>query len=495
MKRLLIILGAALAALLAILVIRAATATSMQVTAPPAPALAIDRDAALARFSRAIQFQTISHEPGTDVHSTPPLDDGPQAIAPSQHYLFTRWLAEAYPLVHASLRRETAGGNSLLYTWPGSDPKLPPVLLMGHYDVVPVDPATSEQWTHPPFAGAVADGYVWGRGAIDDKLTVIGILEAAETLLRDGWRPKRTLYFAFGHDEELGGEQGAAQVAKLLVSRGVKLDAIVDEGGVISVGAMEGLTRPVAVIGIAEKGSASVELSATGTGGHSSMPPARTEVGAIAAAVDRVQSRPFDAGVRGATAEMFRWLAPEMPFPRRVVLSNLWLFRRLLPDTNALNAMQRTTTAPTIIGGGVKDNVIPSQARAVINFRILPGDSVESVLAHVRDAVGEQHIQLRLLGKGWDPSPVSDPGAPQFRALQHTIAQVYPDVFVAPYLLTGATDTRHYGELTSNIYRFEPVFMTQTDLARFHGLNERVSVRDFLEGIRFYRALMMNMGV
>ncbi len=475
MKRVLLLLGVLVVALLAVLIVRAAMTTSMQITAAPAPPLAIDRAAAVARFSRALQFRTVS--PGGDGHAA-----------------FLAWLAEAYPRVHASLRREVAGGRSLLFTWTGSDPKLAPILLMGHYDVVPVEPGTEAKWTHPPFSGAVAGGYVWGRGAIDDKYTVITILEAAETLLRDGWRPKRTIYFAFGHDEELGGFEGAANVAKLLASRGVKLDAIIDEGGVVSGDGMPGITRPVAVIGIAEKGNVSVELSAAGEGGHSSMPPPRTEVGAIAEAVTRVQSRPFGAVIDGAVAETFRWAAPEMPFGQRLLVTNLWLFRPLLPPSNGMNAMQRTTIAPTLISGGVKENVIPSQARAIINFRILPGDTVAGVLAHVRDAVDDPHVKVRVAGQAWEPSPVSDTGAPQFRALQRTIVQVYPKTVVAPYLLTGATDTRHYRALTSNIYRFQPVVLIDEDLPRLHGTNERVKVSDYVEGIRFFRTLMVNMG-
>jgi carboxypeptidase PM20D1 len=482
LKKFLRILAIVLLIVVAALLVRTLTLQSNQIAAPAAAAVVLDERGAIARFSRAIQFQTVSYS---------------ENAKPVEHEAFIAWLAEAYPRVHASLRRELVNGRSLLYTWPGSDASLPAVLLMGHYDVVPIEPGTESKWERPPFSGAIANGFVYGRGTLDDKFTVVALLEAAELLLAEGHRPRRTILFAFGHDEEIGGHEGAAQIAKLLAARGVKLDSVIDEGGTITSGILAGAPKPVAVIGIAEKGFTNIELRAHGLGGHSSMPPPRTEVGAIAEAVARVQNEPFPAEVRGATAEMFRWLAPEMPFAERVVLSNLWLFEPLLRRQGAkspsLNATLRTTTAPTIIGGGVKDNVIPSDARAVINFRILPGDSVKRVADHVRKSIGDEHIQLRVI-EGTEPSPVSDPSAPSFVRLQKTIAQHFPNVIAAPYLVVGATDARWYRTLTPNVYRFVPYTLTERDLARAHGSNERVPVTDYLQGIRFYRTLILNSG-
>ncbi|PYQ28882.1 MAG: hypothetical protein DMF56_14515 [Acidobacteria bacterium] len=475
MKRALLLVATAILVLAAVLLVRTFSVTSMQIAAPPAPPLVLHRAAALARFSRAIQFRTVSF--GENSPTT-------------EHDAFVAWLATAYPRVHASLQREVVNGHSLLFTWRGSDPSLAPLLLLGHYDVVPVE----GKWQQPPFSGAVNGGFVWGRGTLDDKVTVISILEATESLLAENFRPRRTLLFAFGHDEELGGLQGAANTAKLLQSRGVKLDAVIDEGGLI-IRRTLGLTQPLAVIGIAEKGSANVELRVNGHGGHSSMPPARTPVGLVAEAVDRVQSHPMPSHITGATKEMLRWLAPHLPFAQRMVMANLWLFKPALDarakTSNALNAMLRTTTAPTIISGGVKDNVIASEARAVINFRILPGDTTESVAAHVRDSLNEHDVNVQLVN-GTDPSPISDARTRQFRTLQRTIAQVYRDTLVAPNLMVGGTDSRHFAPLTPNIYRFLPVLLDEKDLDRFHGLNERIAVDDYFQAIRFYRALIMN---
>lgn len=481
-KKSIIALLLMVATVAAVVVTRAALVRSRQVSAEPAPPLQMDRQAAIGRLSRALQFRTVSY---SDL-DTP---------APVEHEAFSAWLTDAFPRVHAVLSRETVGGRSLLYTWNGSDAGLQPLLLMGHYDVVPVEAESEGKWSHPPFSGAVVDGFIWGRGAIDDKASVIGLFEAAELLLAEGFQPRRTILLAIGHDEEIGGSEGAAAIASLLQARGVRLDAVVDEGGVIVTGLTTGVNGPVALIGIAEKGIVNLELTAEGGGGHSSVPPRRTPVGRIAAAVDRIQRRPFRAGVRGASREMFRWLAPEMRYGPRLVATNLWLFEPLLKlqarRSTSLNAMMRTTAAPTMIRGGVKENVIPSRASAVVNFRILPGESIERVLRHVTHAIDDPSIRIRQMD-GSEPSVVSDPETPQFELLTRTIRQVFPDAVVAPYLVVGATDARHYGRLTSNIYRFAPGRLTQEDLARLHGVNERVAIEPYLDGIRFYRTLIVN---
>ena len=483
MKRAIVIVLALVAVLAAVLVVRAMSVPSMQISEPPAQAPPIDRDGALSRLSRAVQFRTVS------ATGVPPG---------AEHSAFVEWIAAAYPRVHSSLRREVISGHSLLYTWPGTEPSLAPVVLMGHYDVVPVEPGTESKWEHPPFSGAVAGDYVWGRGTLDDKITVIGLLEAVEMLLTEGFRPRRTILLAFGHDEELGGSAGAVQIAKLLVSRGIRAEAVIDEGGAIMARGAPGVTRPTALVAIAEKGITSVEIRGSGAGGHSSMPPRRTQVGRVAAAVDRVQNDPFAPDVRGAAEEMFRWLAPEMSFGQRLIMSNLWLFEPLVKaqarTSPILNASLRTTTAPTIIEGGIKENVIPSHARAVINFRILPGDTADGVLAHVRRAVDDDTLEVRQYGFVHNPSPVSNPRAPQFRTLQRTIAQVFPGVIVAPMLAVGATDSRHFTAVSPNIYRFIPIRVAPEDLARVHGMNERVKVGDYLDAIRFYRVLAVNFG-
>jgi carboxypeptidase PM20D1 len=483
MKKVLAILGFALAVLVVILVLRASLLESRQIAAAPVKDLAVDSRAAAARLAGAIRFPTVSHENGQNVE---------RAAFVGLH----EYLQRSFPRVHAALTRETVADYSLLYTWKGRNPSLAPMLLMSHLDVVPVEPGTEKDWTHPAFSGLIDGGYVWGRGSLDDKVGVLAILEAAETLLGQGFQPQRTVYFAFGHDEEVGGNQGAAAIASLLERRGIRPQLILDEGGAIIAGMLPGVARPAAMIGTAEKGSVSVELVAEDPGGHSSMPPRHGAIGKLAAAVEKLEDHPMPARIDGATKRSFEYLAPEMPFVPRLVLANLWLFEPLAERQFAAepagNARIRTTTAATIFQAGIKENVLPHRARAVVNFRILPGDSVAAVLRHVRETVGPD-IRVNPTGVvKSEPSPESDTRAPAFALIQRTVAQLFPEALVAPNLLSGGTDTKHYLRLSRNVYRFLPIRMKAEDLGRLHGTNERVGVENFGEIVRFYAQLLRN---
>ena len=483
MKKILAFLGLAILVLAAILLVRASTLESRQIKAEPVTDLGVDAKAAAQRLAGAVRFPTISHEGGQNVEA--------------QAFLgLHRYLQASFPRVHQALRREVVAGYSLLYTWPGWKPDLPPILLMSHLDVVPVEPGTEKQWTHPPFSGAIADGYIWGRGTLDDKVSVLGVLEGVEMLLAQGFQPERTVLLAFGHDEEVGGLRGAATIAKLLESRGVRPAMILDEGGIIAKGMVDGLDSPVAMISTAEKGFVTVELTARGQGGHSSMPPRSTAIGRVAAAVQKLEQNPMPARIDGPTREAFEFLAPELPLGKRLPLANLWLFEPLVlkqfSGEPGSDARLRTTTAATMIRGGVKENVLPSEARAWVNFRILPGDSVESVLEHVREIVGPG-IQVAVSGvQATEPSPESQTDAGPFRLLQTTLSQVFPGTLASPNLLSGGTDTKHFQKLSQNVYRFIPVPVTAEDLERFHGTNERVGVQDYAGAVRFYAQLVRN---
>jgi carboxypeptidase PM20D1 len=483
LKKLFAVLGLALAVLAAVLVARSATVKSRQIQAAPVKDLAVDARAAAGRLAGAIRFPTVSHENGQNVE---------RAAFLGLH----DYLQRSFPRVHAVLTRETVAGYSLLYTWQGSDPRLAPILLMSHQDVVPVEPGTEKDWTQPAFSGVIDGGWVWGRGTLDDKVGVMAILEAAETLLARGFQPQRTVYLAFGHDEEVGGHRGAAAIAALLARRGVRPQFIVDEGGFIVEGMVPGVAQPVAMIGTAEKGHLSVELVAEAVGGHSSMPPAHGAIGKLAAAVEKLEDHPMPARIEGATKASFDYLAPEMPFGPRLVLANLWLFaplaERQFAADPAGNARIRTTTAATIFQAGIKENVLPHRARAVVNFRILPGDSIGAVLRHVRETVGPE---IRVSPTGitrTEPSPESDTGAPGFKLIQRTVAQVFPGTVVSPNLLSGGTDTKHYLRLCRNVYRFLPIRLKGEGLARLHGTNERVGVESYAEAVRFYAQLLRN---
>lgn len=483
MKRTLLTAGALLllvvVGLTAILVVRAAT-----LDAPPAAAgdagqgVAADLDlAAVERLAGAIRIPTVSG-PG-------------ERIRPRALLRFRRYLEASFPRVHESLRREVVADHSLLYAWPtgGGDP----LVLLAHQDVVPA--AAEAGWTHPPFAGVVDGGWVWGRGAMDDKGSLLAILEAVEGLLRDGIQPRRPLLLAFGHDEEIGGS-GAATMAALLAGRGVSPALVLDEGLAVAEGMLPGLgDTPVALVGVSEKGYLSVELRASGEGGHSSAPPEETAVDVLAAALRRLRAEPLPAAIDGPVAEMFAATAPRMDFGKRLVLANLWLFEPLvvgqLASAPATNALVRTTMAPTMLSGSVKDNVLPTRAVAVVNFRLHPRDSPEAVLAHVRSAVGDPRVEVAPFGDfASAASPVSPTVGPAYEALRAAVARVVPGAVVAPSLVLAATDARHFTGLTPHVYRFVPFTVRPGDLERVHGVDERLSLEDYGRMVAFYRELI-----
>jgi len=485
MKKVVSGLAAVLLLLAAIVTVRASMLRSRQVEARPVTDLQVDAPAAAERLAAALRFRTVSRPDGLPAE-------------PDQMAGLDQYLDRSFPRVHAALSRELVNGYSLLYTWRGTDPALPPILLLSHLDVVPPETSGGHGWTVPPFSGRIVGGWIWGRGALDDKMGVVGALEAAELLLARGYRPRRTVLLAFGHDEEVGGYRGAAALAALLRRRGVKPELLLDEGGLIGERLIPGLAAPAALIGTAEKGYLSLEIVVRAPGGHSSMPPPHTAIGILAVALARLESRPMPARIAGATAESYAFLAPELPFGPRAFLGNLWLFRplavRVLAASPASNATLRTTTAITIVQAGVKDNVLPPEARAVVNFRILPGDSIAAVEAYVRRAIADRRVVVGRYGNtATEPSAESPTAAPGFQLLARTVREVAPGVVVAPNLLSGATDSRHYATLLGVLpYRFVPMRLGAADLARLHGTDERLGVANFAEIVRFYAQLLRN---
>lgn len=484
-KLILQIFGVIILSLVAIVAFNATNIGRNQVTHIPTPlVLSIDTNAAAQRFAEITRFQTISYSPEASVEA--------EAFLNLHSYLTT-----SFPKVHAQLENEIISDFSLLYRWPGSDPDLKAVLLTAHMDVVPVEQGTLSDWTYPPFAGTIADGYIWGRGTLDMKVSLGGILEAVEHLIAQGFSPTRTIYLAFSHDEETGGSRGTKSIVRALEERGVQLLFTLDEGMPITHGIVPGVKKPVALIGLAEKGRVTLELTAHGEGGHSSLPPVNTAVGKLGRALYQLETKQMRPRLQSPTTEMFSILAPEMSTARRVALANVWLFEpwllSLLERTPAGNASIRTTTAPTIIKGGVKPNVLPREARAVVDFRILPGDTVDSVIEHVQTTVEYMGISIRQIGnEPSNPTIVSDSSATSYAMLDQTIRQVFPDVAVAPGLVIGRTDSRHYSEIADNNYRFLPMRLGNNDLKRIHGIDERIAFSNYEEIIRFYIQLLWN---
>lgn len=482
MKKLLLAFTATLVVVLAVAVFRAATLSSAQVPADAAiDLLEVDAQAAAARLAGSLRFRTVSFPP-------------PRPVDTASFLGLHAYLEESYPGVHATLRRERINGLSLLYTWEGTDPDAAPAVLMGHLDVVPVIPGTDQDWTHPPYDGVVADGRIWGRGAMDDKSSVIGILEAVEALVAEGHRPRPTVYLAFGHDEEVGGPLGAGAIADTVARRSPELSVVLDEGGAVIRDVVPGLDGPVALVGVAEKGFLSARLRVEGTGGHSSVPPASTAVGILARAIRELEENPFPLRLDGPAEAMMQVVAAEAPFGVRLALANLWLTRPLVTRMIAASpegaAMLRTTTAATMFDAGVKDNVLPITAEAVVNFRIRPGETVESTLDRVREVIDDPRVEVSRLYEGGaqDPSPVSRTDGEAYRMLARSIRQSLgiDDLPVIPYLVVGGTDAKYYSGRSSNVFRFLPVDFGEAGTEAIHGTDERIPVEGFAGAVRFF---------
>jgi carboxypeptidase PM20D1 len=349
-----------------------------------------------------------------------------------------------------------------------------------------------------PFAGELKDGFVWGRGAWDDKANLISQLEAVELLAASGFQPRQTVYLAFGADEEVGGHRGAREIARLLQARGVALEFVIDEGLLITEGILPGLAPAAALIGVSEKGSMSVQLRVTTSPGHSSMPPPQgsSAIGMLSAALQRLDDKQLPAGIRGVAHEMFATLAPEMSGFGRFALSNLWLFgpvvQAQLEKGASTNAMLRTTTALTVVHAGNQFNVLPGVAEATVNYRILPGDTGAKVMEHVRTTVANERVELKGAPDAYDPPPVSPTASASYQLINRTIRSLFPGTVVAPSLMIGGTDSRHFSAISDNIYRFSPVRARAEDLPRFHGTNERIATSNLAELVRFYHQLLRN---
>jgi len=452
---------------------------------PVAVNIDINSDEVIHRLADVLKFQTISNQ-------DPALFNA-QTFAKMQDYL-----AQAFPLMYSSLDKEVVNQHSLLFKWQGKNTTLKPVLLLAHQDVVPVPEENLSSWTHPPFAGVIDDEYIWGRGSLDDKSSLVAICEAVTYLLKDGFQPERTIYLAFGHDEEIGGTQGAAKIAELFKSRDIELAFVLDEGGIISDGLLSGIEPAVALVGIAEKGYVSLELSITQEGGHSSMPPKHTAIGILSQAIVAIEEHPMPAD-SSQSMMMFKKVAPHMSFIKRLIFANTWLTKPLieqqLSKNKLTNSMIRTTTATTMINAGVKENVLPVSAKAVINFRILPGDSADSIKQHIITVINNPMIKVSETKVGREASNVSDPNSESFKLLTQTIHQSNGSgkkIVVAPYLVMAGTDARNFEDLSNNIYRFLFNYAGPDDIKRIHSIDERISIDNYVKVIRFYYQLIKN---
>jgi carboxypeptidase PM20D1 len=403
-------------------------------------------------------------------------------------------LKQNYPLAHTKLEKQEINRYSLLYKWAGRDSSLKPLLFAAHQDVVPVDTVSERQWTHPPFAGEMDKEFVWGRGALDMKNHLVALMEAVEFLLQSGYSPKRTIYLAFGHDEEIYGRDGALKIAQQLEKQGVHLGAVLDEGGSINAGLLKEAASPLAVVCTSEKGFLTLDLKAAGKPGHSSAPPPQTAIAIIARAVALLADHPMPADLV-PLLPLLEKLAVQLPLAWQVMIANPWLFKQILihqlQKDRLLNAQIRTTSATTIIKGGVKDNILPAESHAKVNFRIRPGDSVETVVKHAKKVIADPRVEVDYESEsGWDPTRNSPIDHPAYFTLELAIRQVFDNIPVAPAVFRGATDARHYERICQHVYRFTPLFSSSEDANRVHGINERVRIDDLEKMAAFFIRLV-----
>ncbi len=478
--------GAALALIVTIMVVKTLSFSHVEISLQPLlDNSEVDRDAVASRLAKGLTYKTISYMDAKDKN-------------PEVFKEFHQFLKTSFPKMHETLELEMVNDLSLLYLWKGSDASLKPMLLMSHQDVVPVDSETLDRWTHEAFGGVISDGIIWGRGAVDIKSGVMGIMEAVEDLLGKGFEPKRGIYFAFGHDEEIGGKEGAAKIAELLKSRNVQLQMVLDEGGsIVGDGIIPGVDTPVALIGIAEKGYISLKLTAKAVGGHSSMPPKHTALGVIAKALVVLEETPFPVNM-SYSEKLFENIGPAMGLAEKAVFANMWitqpLVETILSGSKTTNATIRTTTAVTMAKGSSKDNILPSEASAVVNFRIMPGESVESVTAFVKATIDNDDISITAVdGFGDEPSSISVSDNANFQLLKDSIYRVTQnaDLIVTPYLVTGGTDAKHFTGLSDSIYRFAFNRFNPETLELMHGINEQISIDNYVDEVIFFRELML----
>ncbi len=441
--------------------------------------VAVDRELVVKHFQQAIQIATISK-------------DYPAPVTPEPFLAFHQHLTDSFPAVHHYAERTIVNDYSLVYKFEGTQKDLKPVLFMGHMDVVPVDEETLDKWTHAPFAGTIADNQIWGRGAIDDKSTVMALMEAMELTLKQGKQPKRTVYFAFGHDEEIGGSQGAKKIAEYFEQKGLSFEFVLDEGGLILEDVIQTVDQPVAIIGIAEKGFVNIRLIAERPGGHSSMPPENTGPGILAQAIVKLEENKFPATLE-YTNIMFDEIGFFANFGARFAMANQWLTSPLLKhsllSSKDTAAGLRTTTAVTMLKGSSKSNILPTKATAVVNFRILPGETWESVLARVKTIIDDPRITYEVFMEN-NPSSVSSTESLGYQLIEQTIREFAEDALVAPYLVMGGTDSMYFYPLTDSVYRFLMIRLDTSKLAIVHGIDERISVDNYVMCIQYFYELL-----
>lgn len=430
----------------------------------------------------AIRIATVSPEDTTRIDSV--------------HFnQFRVFLEQSYPLIHQQLNRTIIKDYSYVYEWKGTDTSLLPIILMGHYDVVPVEPSAVKLWTVKPFGGELKDSVIWGRGAVDDKAAVISILEATENLLKKEFKPVRTFLLCFGHNEESTGT-GAIAIVDYLQKRHIRADMVIDEGGEINTGKIKDVQRPIAMIGVAEKGYVTFELAVQKPGGHSSKPDKETAIDILVKALYKLRTVQMPVTLTEPLKEYFHRISGSSDnFFNKMALNNLWLFKSTVQNTLGGSpegdAMQRTTIVPTILESGIRENVIPTNAKAIVNSRILTGETTREVKEFIKNTIDDNRVTITIKGDfNTEPSPLTDLNSPAFKRMEEAVYQTLDDVIPVPYVMLGASDSRNYRAISNGVINFTPLINSKG----FHGIDERLPVKDFQRSINFFASIIKESG-
>lgn len=467
---------AALAVFVAVLLIRAAAFKPGKEEKAAPSEVKVDEKRAINNLAEMIKCKTVSY-----------VEHEKQDEAEFEK--FRALLVRLFPKVYEKCEFERVGATGLLFKWAGRA-SAEPTVLMAHYDVVPVN---EEQWTRPAFEALIEDGVLWGRGTLDTKGTLNGVLTAAEELIAAGFVPENDIYMAFSGNEEIAGE-GAPDMVALLEQRGITPQLVVDEGGAVVEDIFPGVKAPCALVGIGEKGMMDVEFEVKSAGGHASAPPAHTPVGVLAKAAVRVENDPFDCRITPPVAKMFDTLGRYSNFVYRLIFANLWCFKPVLDSMTRksggeLNALMRTSVAFTQMEGSKASNVLPPQARMVANLRIVGGETMDSAVQHLKKSIGDENAKVKAL-RGMNPSIYSDTSSRGWRDIKAAIEQTWPEAIVSPYLMIACSDSRHYCRISDKVMRFSAMALSKEERGLIHANDERIPLDKIVKTVEFYVRLI-----
>ncbi len=439
-------------------------------------AVDFDKEQAVDSLAKLVKCKTISY-------NDPAMEDD------AEFEKLIAMLPTLYPRVFDVCSFNQLPDRALLLRWQGKRDNAP-VVLMAHYDVVPVN---EENWEKPPFAAVIEDGVLWGRGTLDTKVTFNAVFSAANYLIGKGFEPEQDIYFAFSGGEEVNGK-GAVNIVQYFKDHGITPALVVDEGGAVVENVFPGVKQPCGLIGIAEKGMINAQFATRSAGGHASAPKPHTPVGVLAAACKRVEDHPFPAHIDGPAREMFDTLGRYSTFVYRMIFANLWCFGWVLDllgkkSGGEMNALMRTTVAFTQMQGSSARNVIPPDASMVANMRLNPHDSVDSALNYLRATVKDESVHISAL-ESFEPSPISELNCPAWDKVASAVASTWRGCIVSPYLMVQCSDSRHYRDISDHVYRFSAMHLTSEERATIHGNNERIRLSTACKAVEFYIRLM-----